>query len=103
CWSRFSPAGLPSLEEALDEIVVRGGRRCVIERKPRDATAQALCELIRALGVRDRVLVSSGAAAGDAWDLLDECRRRLGVRVAYQLAGDAFRDPGELPRGEFVS
>src|SRR4051794_16785275 len=32
-WRCFRPASLPTLEEALDEIVVRGRRHCIIERK----------------------------------------------------------------------
>lgn len=102
-WQGFRPVPIPTLEEALVEIVVQGGCQCVIERKPNDATAEPLCELIRRLGVAERVVITSYAAEPDAWDFLNQCLDILGnVRVAYQLAGDSYRPLGSARTGQFA-
>jgi len=103
-WRDFPRTTILSLEEALDEVVVRGGCQCIVERKPGTARAGGLCELIRRMGIRDRVVITSGAGEADAWDFLDECGERLdGVRLAYQLSCDSYRDPVGLAKGRYVS
>ncbi len=102
-WPRFRPAGVPLLQEALEEIVIRGGCECMIERKPGHAGAGPLCELIRKMRIESKVIITSDAAEPDAWEFLDECLTLLdGVRVAYQLARAFRRDPGKARRGQYV-
>jgi glycerophosphoryl diester phosphodiesterase len=102
-WAHFRPARLPSLQEALEEIILRGGCECMIERKPGHAGAGPLCDLIRKMGVEEKVIITSDAAEPDAWDFLDECVELIeGVRVAYQLARDFPRDPAKARRGQYV-
>jgi glycerophosphoryl diester phosphodiesterase len=102
-WPQFRPAGIPTLQEALEEIVVRGGCECMIERKPGHAGAAPLCELIRKMGVESKVIITSDATEPDAWEFLDECLALLeGVRVAYQLARSFSRDPRQARRGQYV-
>ena len=102
-WSAFRPTHIPLLQEALDEIVCKGGRQCVIERKPGAAAAGPLCDLIEEMHIQDRVVITSWAAEPDAWNFLDECLARLpGTRVAYQLAGNWFRDLGATRPGQII-
>jgi glycerophosphoryl diester phosphodiesterase len=102
-WPHFRPERIPSLQQALEEIVIRGGCECMIERKPGHAGAGPLCELIRRMGVESKVIITSDATEADAWDFLDECLVLLdGVRVAYQVARDFPNDPGRARRGQYV-
>jgi glycerophosphoryl diester phosphodiesterase len=102
-WHPFRPARIPSLQEALEEIVLRGGCECMIERKPGHADAGPLCELIRTMGVERKVIITSDSTEADAWDFLDECLELIeGVRVAYQLARDFPRDPRQARRGQYI-
>jgi glycerophosphoryl diester phosphodiesterase len=102
-WPQFGSERIPSLREALEEIVIRGGCECMIERKPGDAKAGQLCELIRAMGVESKVIVTSDAAEPDAWDFLDECLSLVeGLRVAYQIANDCPRDVRHARRGQYL-
>lgn len=103
-WAHFRPTPLPSLDEAIEEIVIRGGCGCIIERKPGHADPTTLCALIRNMGVEHKVIITSCATEPDAWDFLDECLAILdGVRVAYQLSGDVFRDLGKARKGQYVA
>jgi glycerophosphoryl diester phosphodiesterase len=102
-WPHFRPARIPSLQEALEEIVIRGGCDCMIERKPSQAGAAPLCDLIRKMGVEHKVIITSDATERDAWDFLDKCLALLdGVRVAYQLAREFPRDPCQARRGQYM-
>jgi glycerophosphoryl diester phosphodiesterase len=103
-WPEFRPTHIPSLQEALEEIVIRGGCECMIERKPGEAAAEPLCELIREMGVENKVIITSCAAEPDAWVFLNDCLAILdGVRVAYQISGDFYRDPREAKQGQYAA
>jgi glycerophosphoryl diester phosphodiesterase len=85
------------------EIVVLGKSRCIIERKPSDAAAGPLCELIGRLGITEQVVITSYAAEPNAWDFLNQCLDTLPrVQVAYQIAGDFFPSLETARAGQIV-